>query len=108
MTAALDNHTREPFLNILYKAWPKYHKARMQHRIAWTMGDKAEIKSWRFEYEQLQRVINQACEQLGIRPIECPTCGTIIRDIYNNDGEILSKSKTLPFDPDTPRLEGFE
>ena len=109
MTTALkNNNIREPFLRILWKAWPEYHKAKMQHRIAWTMGDKAEVKSWRSEYERLQRVISQACEQLSIKPVECPTCGTLIRNIHNNDGEILPKSKTMPSDPDTPKLEGFE
>ena len=106
MTTALQTITRDDLLRRLYHLWPKYHAAREQEHRAWTLSDTAEVKSWRVMREDFQRRINLLCGCLDIRPIECPTCGTIIR---NTDREMLrADGKTMPFDPDTPPLEGIE
>ena len=103
MTTALQNISRDDLLRRLYNLWPKYHAAREQEHRAWTMNDTTEASSWRKVREEYQRKINRLCGCLDIKPIECPTCGTIIR---NTDREMLRVAgKTLPFDPGTDVLE---
>jgi len=105
MTAALKNLSRDTLLRMLSGLWPKYHAARLQEHIAWSMNDTADARSWRKVREEYQRKINRCCGCLDIKPVECPTCGTIIR---NTDREMLREDgKTLPFDADTPTLEKF-
>ena len=105
MTAALKNLSRDTLLRMLSGLWPKYHAAREQEHMAWCLSDVADARSWRKVREEYQRKINRVCGCLDIRPLECPTCGTIMR---NTDRETLHKDgKTLPFDPDTPQLEKF-
>jgi len=105
VTTALKNISRDELLRRLNGMWPKYHAAREQEYIAWSMNDTTDARSWCKVREEWQRKINRICGCLGIKPVECPTCGTIMR---NTDREVLREDgKTLPFDPDTPTLEKY-
>jgi len=90
MTTALKDISHDALLRRLYNLWPKYHAAREQEYMSRTMNDTAEANSWRTVREDFQRRINRLCGCLDIRPVECPTCGTIIR---NTDRELLENVK---------------
>lgn len=107
MTGTLAEQLSEEYcLRRLFDIWPQYHQAMIEREIARSLSDAKAEMAWLPRCAELERRIRRICGHLGIEPISCPRCGTLIRNL---DAEVLRRNgMALPFDPETPRLEGFE